>query len=393
MKTTTIINTVDLDTIITAPKAAATPKTAADAEQYTAAVVWSGTPVYFDYNTAYTATATVTAKNGCKFDSSTAVTGWEVVKTADNVLTLSKAYAPTAPLAIDSRTDLDNALRVFNTAAPLSIVPVMLDRAVKECNARVFAAAAERYAKMKYTDFVSAYFFPRVTLKDSDELTAAAAVAAAVSVSGLYSVYVDSKMHTLAYKEKQQSISIADIVKQRAEYNARKRGEQTATKADRDTATTYYTKNAAAWCALLVSESIAANMGENNAIDSELQTAIDTLAAVAKAKAAAELKENNPFAQPLDLNGNHRNAAARCKTIFAAVTGRAAADLDTLKYFHYAHAIAQTVQTTAAKRGGGVVVNAKTLDVMQAIATTCRYHANGLKVPYTIKADSAKKNK
>jgi hypothetical protein len=381
MKTTTIINTVDLDTIITAPKAAATPKTAADAEQYTAAIVWSGTPVYFGYNTAYTATATVTAKNGYTFDSSTAIVGWDVVKTADNVLTLSKSYAATALLEFDGIDDIKDALRVFNTAAPYTIVPYELAEAEKAYNARVFAAAAERYAKMKYSDFVSAYFFPSVTLKNGDVQTADDAISHAVVATGLYHISVNPKLQTLVFKEKQpRTITIADIIKQRAVYTARKRGEQ-PNDTDKQNAKLYYTKNAAAWCALLVSESITAKIGENDTMDSSTRDSIEAQAAVARAKAAAELKANNPFAQPLDLRDNHRNAAARCKVIFAAVTGRAAADLDTLKHFHYSHVINQIVQTKSAEKGGGTIVHENTIKDLEAIATTCRYYANNLKVP------------
>ena len=91
-----VIASVDLD--VTAPEVGGKPQhTVADGEHYTASISWSPADDPFDFNTAYTATVTLTPENGnYTFDGTEIPAGWEASYDEETgVLTLIRTFPKT----------------------------------------------------------------------------------------------------------------------------------------------------------------------------------------------------------------------------------------------------------------------------------------------------------
>ena len=90
------IDSVSVGTI-TAPVAGAVPQASVSGgSYYTAKLAWRGNPTTFRYNTAYTATVTLTPNSNYQFTASTVVDGFTFVScTANGTLTVSKTFPAT----------------------------------------------------------------------------------------------------------------------------------------------------------------------------------------------------------------------------------------------------------------------------------------------------------
>ena len=99
-------DTVSINAIgVTAPVQGAAPVTEITAnEQYTGTVAWNGTPAAFAYNTAYTATITLTAKSGYTLEGVPAdfftVAGAQSVSNAANSGVVTATFSPIAIIYI-----------------------------------------------------------------------------------------------------------------------------------------------------------------------------------------------------------------------------------------------------------------------------------------------------